>query len=152
MHRRRYTPKWIQILWVWVCSWTHLPMRYVKAIYKCILKLILRIHISITSSKINPRWEPQNTLDDKSKLVQVMVWCVWRAITWANVGPHQCCHMVSLGHNELIMWVNLITFVTYVCRSGHGTAAVLFPGFAINWLIALIASIALRHRYLHVLS
>ena len=24
-----------------------------------------------------------------------------QAITWAKVGPHQCLHMASLGHNEL---------------------------------------------------
>ena len=24
-----------------------------------------------------------------------------QAITWANVDPDVCCHMVSLGHNEL---------------------------------------------------
>ena len=39
--------------------------------------------------------------DDKSTLVQV----AWRhqAITWTNVDPVLCRHMVSLGHNELTL-------------------------------------------------
>ena len=39
---------------------------------------------------------PLDFTDDLSTLVQVM------AITWANVDPDLCRHMVSLGHNELI--------------------------------------------------
>ena len=40
--------------------------------------------------------------DGKSTLVQVMAWCRQaQAITWANVDPDLCRHMVSLGHNEL---------------------------------------------------
>ena len=40
--------------------------------------------------------------NDKSTLVQVMVWCRQaQAITWANVDPDLCRHMVSLGHNQL---------------------------------------------------
>ena len=31
--------------------------------------------------------------------VQVMAW--QQAITWADVDPDFCRHMVSLGHNEL---------------------------------------------------
>ena len=38
--------------------------------------------------------------DDKSTLVQVMAWR-HKAITWANVDPDLCHHMVSLGHNKL---------------------------------------------------
>ena len=45
---------------------------------------------------------------DWSTLVQVMAWCCHsgrqQAITWANVDPDFCHHMVSLGHND---WVNI---------------------------------------------
>ena len=44
-----------------------------------------------------------NLTDDKSTLVQVMVGAVrQQAITWANVYPDLCRHMVSLGLNEFI--------------------------------------------------
>ena len=41
---------------------------------------------------------PLDLTDDKSTLVQV--------ITWANVDPDLCRHMVSLGHNELITCIS----------------------------------------------
>ena len=45
---------------------------------------------------------PQNPIDDKSTLVQVMAWCLrHQAITWTNVDPDLCHHMAWLGHNEL---------------------------------------------------
>ena len=45
---------------------------------------------------------PQDLSDDKSALVQVMAWYRrQQAITWANVDPDLCHHMVSLGPNEL---------------------------------------------------
>ena len=41
-------------------------------------------------------------IDDQSALVQIMAWCRQAtSITWANVDPDLCRHMVSLGHNEL---------------------------------------------------
>ena len=42
--------------------------------------------------------------DDQSTLVKVMAWCrqaTSHYSTWANVDQDLCCHMVSLGHNEL---------------------------------------------------
>ena len=41
--------------------------------------------------------------DDELTLVQAMAWCAVRqqAITWANVDPDLCHHMVALGHNGL---------------------------------------------------
>ena len=45
---------------------------------------------------------PQDLSDDISALVQVMAWYRrQQAITWANVDPDICHHMVSLGPNEL---------------------------------------------------
>ena len=54
------------------------------------------------SCEIVPRWISMDCSDGKSTLVQVMAWAVrQQAITWANVDPDLCCHMASLGHNEL---------------------------------------------------
>ena len=41
---------------------------------------------------------PLDFTNDKSTLVQVRHW----AITWVNVDPDLCRHIVSLGHNELM--------------------------------------------------
>ena len=57
--------------------------------------------------------------DDKSTLVQVMVWCR-QAITWANVEPDPCRHMASLGHNELTH----LPLVLSICISELGQALV----------------------------
>ena len=60
-----------------------------------------------TSCEIALRWIPLDLTDAESILVQVMAWCLMlgavrqQAITWANVDPDLCCHMASLGHNEL---------------------------------------------------
>ena len=60
--------------------------------------------------------------------------CQQQAITWANVDPDLCRHMVSLGHNELTRW----GWVTHICVSkltiiGSGNG--LLPGWhqAIIW-------------------
>ena len=48
------------------------------------------------------RWVPQNTIHDKSKLVQVMAWCRQATRHYLNhVDPDPCRHMASLGRNEL---------------------------------------------------
>ena len=44
---------------------------------------------------------PLDLADDKSTLVQVMGAIKQQAITWSNVDPDLCAHMVLLGHNEL---------------------------------------------------
>ena len=67
-------------------------------------KLILQIDILSTSCETGLRRVPQNSIDDQSKLLQVMVWCHRQeAITWANVDRGLCCHVASLGHNELTL-------------------------------------------------
>ena len=48
------------------------------------------------------RWMPQNPINEKSTLIQVMDWCGqatnhYLSQSWSNL----CCHMASLGHNEL---------------------------------------------------
>ena len=39
---------------------------------------------------------------DKSALVQVMAWCLTKAITWTNDDQDVWYHMALLDHNELI--------------------------------------------------
>ena len=47
---------------------------------------------------------PQNPIDDKSSLVQVMVWsCQVTSHYLANGDPDLCWHMASLGHDKLIV-------------------------------------------------
>ena len=54
-------------------------------------------------------WMSLDFTDDQSTLVQVMAWCRQATtITWANVDPDLCHHMVSLGHNELITKDNFL--------------------------------------------
>ena len=43
----------------------------------------------------------QDLTDDKSTLVQVMVYCRQQAITWTSVDQDLQRHMASLGPNEL---------------------------------------------------
>ena len=45
------------------------------------------------------KWMPRVLPDEQSTLVQA--WCrQQQVITWANVDPHPCRHVESLGHNE----------------------------------------------------
>ena len=48
------------------------------------------------------RWMPQNLTDDKSTLVQIVAWCRQApSHCLSQVDPDLCCHMASLGVNEL---------------------------------------------------
>ena len=52
--------------------------------------------------------------DDQWTLVQVMAWRQ-QAITWANVDPDLCRHMVSIGHNELNTTAHvMMTLMSYL--------------------------------------
>ena len=69
---------------------------------RVVLELILQIDILNTQfCEIAHMWMPQNPIDEKLALVQVMAWCRHQAITWANVDPDLCCHMALPGYNEL---------------------------------------------------
>ena len=65
-----------------------------------ILQHILIIDILSISSEIALIWVPQNLTEGKS-ILDLVMGCCRQAITWTNVDPDRCCHMVSLGHNEL---------------------------------------------------
>ena len=39
--------------------------------------------------------------DNKSKLVQLMAWCRQVTVTRTNFDSDLCCHLASLGNNEL---------------------------------------------------
>ena len=65
---------------------------------------MLRNKFMSTSWEIALKWMQQNTFDDKSILVQVIIWCRQAAIHyWANVDINVCCHMTLIGHNELTL-------------------------------------------------
>ena len=53
-----------------------------------IFKFILQIDIMIISREVVHMWMPQNTFNDKSTLVQVMVWC--REVTNHYLGQIVC--------------------------------------------------------------
>ena len=56
------------------------------------------------------RWMSLDLSDDKSTLVQVMAWCHQATSHYlCNVDPNVCCHMASLGHNELNLNTNTCT-------------------------------------------
>ena len=72
---------------------------------------------------------PQNTINDKSAMVRVMLIAVRQgAIIWANVDTNICHQLASLGHNELIKveeqiplleWALCLVLFTYTGRT-HG--------------------------------
>ena len=78
-----------------VMAWCH------QAKKKKNFKIILVTDGCDISSEITLRWTSLD-LSDKSTVDQVIR--AWRhqAITWTNVDLDHCCHMASLGHNELI--------------------------------------------------
>ena len=49
-------------------------------------------------------WNYSQVFDDQSALDQVMT-VGQQAITWANVDPHLCRHVVSLGYDELLWFI-----------------------------------------------
>ena len=73
-------------------------------------------------------WMPENFTDDKSTLVQVMAWCL-QAITWANIDPDLCCHMASLGHNELIWYTCYHSCCITVLLATQVTQVKIWPPF-----------------------
>ena len=36
--------------------------------------------------------------------------------TWANVDPDLCCHMASLGYNELMCWIQVMQSIAMLCE------------------------------------
>ena len=87
---------------------THWPLGNFNNFFKVILEVISVIGGSCISCEIALMWMPLGLTDDKSTLVQVIAWCRQAtSITWGNVDPDLCCHMVSLGHNELNKICNL---------------------------------------------
>ena len=74
---------------------------------------------------------PLDLTDDKSTLVQVMAWC-----HQANVDPDLCCHMVSLGHNELTHWT-------------QGDVAIHFLIDVTDWFLSISYEIAVHATESH---
>ena len=70
-----------------------------------IFKWILVIDGWGISYEIAPIWMSLDFTGDQSTLVQVMAWCHQATSHYlSQCSPRFCCHMVSLGQNELIDW------------------------------------------------
>ena len=55
-------------------------------------------------------WMPLDLTDEKSTLVQVMAWCRQATSHYlSQFDPDKCCHMASLGHNELTHCISILT-------------------------------------------
>ena len=92
--------KWMR--WGRACSNSLAPKRCGCDFISTFFKLILRIDVMNSSCEICLRWMPQNPIDDKSTLVQVMGWCHQATSYHLNLDRDLWRHMVSLGNNELI--------------------------------------------------
>ena len=90
------------------------PGRCSKNIELGIFKLISTIHTLSISCEIALRWMPQDLLMISQHRYRLWLGGVrQQAITWASDDPDLYCHMVSLGHNDLIHWGR----VTHICIS-----------------------------------
>ena len=68
-----------------------------------------------TFCKIIVRWMSQNSINDKSTMVQVTAWCHQATSHYlSQCWPSFCHHMVSLGHNEL-KWKDIFISVFHIC-------------------------------------
>ena len=77
-----------------------------------ILKLIFMTYGWDIPSEIALTCMSLDLTEDKSTLVQVMAWCHQvTSIIQANGDRNVCCHMASLGHNELIEYFIYIIIV-----------------------------------------
>ena len=91
-----------------------------------IFNLILRTGFFRSSYDNAFRWMTQNFTDDKSPLVQVMAWCRQTTSHFlSQCWPRTCRHMVSLGHNEVSLYIygNQSTIQqkmpSYLCRRSY---------------------------------
>ena len=76
--------------------------------FKCVnFKHKLEIDIFIIQVNVSLELMPEDHIDGKSTLVQVMAWCHQapnpgtKTITWTRDDQDLPCHMASVGHNEL---------------------------------------------------
>ena len=73
--------------------------------FKCVY-LKLNLGLNIFSIQVNAmlEWMPEDPIDGKSILVEVMVWCCHKqAITWTSIDQDLPWYLAFLGHNDLIM-------------------------------------------------
>ena len=84
-----WTEKWVKF------GIQHLQKHFLERKFYILIWILLKFY-------------PICMIDNKSTLVQVMVWCCQATtqVTWTNVDLAQWCHMTSQGHNEL--WSNEI--------------------------------------------
>ena len=81
------------------------PLEIGMAFYMSNFKLILVIDSWGTSRQIALIWTLVDLTDEKSTLVQLMVWCRQSsAITWTNADSDLCRHIALLCHNYINRW------------------------------------------------
>ena len=93
-----------QFYWVHVVGWlfkslTHWPWERWRSFYKVIFQIHFQINFLSTSYKLFLRWVPQDPINDRSTLVQLIAWC---SQTSVNFDQDPCRHMASLAHSESI--------------------------------------------------
>ena len=83
------------------------PGRCLSNFESLFFEYMLRIKFMSTSDKIAFWWMPQNTFDDKSTLVNVMVWCRQAPLLEGlrNTGRSVCTFFASQWrHNDWVQW------------------------------------------------
>ena len=61
-----------------------------------------------------------------------------QAIIWADVDHGLCCHMASLGHNELTSWV---WWPVAGCTYGKAKSGQTFHGVSITWFCSILTEV-----------
>ena len=87
-----------------------------------------------------------DTTDEKSTLVQVMVW--QQAIILAIVEPVICCHMPSPGHNELNMFE--VNYQPFCCIILYKIINMTLQGLPFLKIITCLNFEFLRSAYISV--
>ena len=106
------------------------------------------------SNEVAIRWMSLDFTKDKSTLVQVMAWCrQQQAITWTSVDPDLCCHMASLGPNELTapLWSNLCVAMN-TCQMliiSSRADGELFPDNMVYWVVLVNRSWIIDTAFIH---
>ena len=90
-----------------------------KPLSGTIMISLLNIYASLSLNELIVRYEWNN----KATMVQVMA-SGYQAITWVNGDPDLCCHMASLGHNDLSPFI-VLEHHRYESTIGSGNGLVL---------------------------
>ena len=103
----------IGAVWVSTCRWLNLlaPWRF-EWHFRCNFQ---NNFSDDDVSYVLWNWMSLDLTDNESTLVQVIAWCCQAtSVTWASVDPDLCCHVASLGHNELTQACSETIHVIYM--------------------------------------